>query len=479
MKQLILFVALLCLVGCTSKNATLTITTIGVKDSLLFVRNPIERFPLEVTDTLIIKEGGEYTIQVPVKDLSMMSLRNGQTYTALILEPSGNYKVTIDYSQKPVVTVNDSAQLVYNRIFADKNIYKYEFVNNFSVYPLDTVASRMLSNFEELIANDKAQFEKIEMSADKRAFIEKDIELYWITSLSKVLRANYFNMLRESKPMYEGYTDLWGMLYEKYPISKDLIPSSWLLSYMSIQINFQKMPFKDIDQKKSIEKHLQDKYDDIYTFIKDKEIQKAIVAQALFSDCLNNGTNDMAILSHIEKYSKAYPGNPYLKSLEPFMKEIAVFNQRIKGDFSADVHFVEGSDSITTFSEVLNRFKGKPLFIDFWFTTCSPCREQFKYSEPLKKFLKENGVEMLYISVDRKEKDWHNSIKYFNLEGNHVRATQKLHEDLYNKYKIGLFPHFMIVRADGSIAVHRAKQPSEGEALYQQIREALANTPGQ
>lgn len=81
---------------------------------------------------------------------------------------------------------------------------------------------------------------------------------------------------------------------------------------------------------------------------------------------------------------------------------------------------------------------------------------------------------MLYISIDRKEIDWHNSIKYFNLEGNHVRANQLLHDDLYKKYKIGLFPHFMIVDANGEIAVHRAKQPSEGEALYKQIGEALS-----
>lgn len=474
MKQLILFIALFLLVGCTSKNATVTITTIGAKDSLLFVRKPINRFPLEVTDTLIIKDGSKHTIQIPVNALSSMSLRNGRNYKTLLLEPSGNYEVIFDYTQNPVVSVNDSAQSVYNRVFADKNIYKYEFVNNFTEYPLDTVASRMLSNFEELIAKDKAQFKYVEMSTDKRTFIEKNIELYWITSLSKVLRANYFNTLRESKPMYEGYCDLWGTIYEKYPVSNKLIPSEWLLPYTEVQINFQKMSFKDVNKPKSIEEALQNKYNDIYTFVKDKEILQTILSQALFSDCLNNGTYNMAILSHIEKYSDEYPGNPYLKSFEPFVAEVKTFNQLIKGDFSANVHFVEGCDSITTFSEVLNRFKGKPLFIDFWFTTCSPCREQFKYAEPLKTFLKEKGVEMLYISIDRKEIDWHNSIKYFNLEGNHVRANQLLHDDLYKKYKIGLFPHFMIVDANGEIAVHRAKQPSEGEALYKQIGEALS-----
>lgn len=471
MKKLLLATTLLSLFSCALKPAKVTISTIGAKDSTVYLSRPIENFPLGVTDTLLALQ--PVTVEVSIEEISTLNLRNDRQHTSLIIEPGKEYTVTFDYSAKPLVVVNDSAQMMLNKLFADHNFYKYEFVENFTVAPLDTVASVMVKNFEQLIAKDKAQFDGIDMSAAKRAFIEQHIELFWITSLTKVFKANYLNSELQGKAMYEGYAEMWANTCEKYPFTKQMTPSYMLSSFADIMMTQKISLDNDAFKPKTQQEYWQMKYDNFYKHIPNAQIRKSVLANSLYLECINNNTKEEWIIPHIEKFNLEYPGNPYISLFDRFITTIRDFQQRVKGDFSAEVKFVADGDSIKSFDKVIKTFKGKPVFVDFWFSTCSPCQEQFGYSAPLKKFLKENGIEMLYFSIDRNEKDWHNTIKYFNLEGTHIRANQELHQDIDTNFGVNLYPHFMIIDAKGQVVVNRAKEPSEGSELFNQIKEAL------
>lgn len=471
MKKLLLAACLLTLFSCTLKPAKVTISAIGAEDSTIYLSRPIENFPLGITDTLLALQ--PVTVEVSVEELSTLNLQNGRQYTSLIIEPGKEYAVTFDYSAEPVVVVSDSAQMILNRLFADKKFYKYEFVEDFTVAPLDTVASVMVDNFEQLIAKDKAQLDGIDMSASKRAFIEQHIELFWITSLTKVFRANYLNSERPGDAMYDGYAEMWANIYEKYPFTKQMMPSHMLSSYADIMMTQRASLDKNRVKPKTQQEYWQMKYDNFYKQVADAQIRKAILTYSLYFECINNDTNEEGIIPHIEKFNSEYPGNPYSSVFDGFIMTIRDFQQRVKGDFSAGVKFVADGDSIKSFDKVIATFKGKPVFVDFWFSTCGPCRKQFEHNAPLKKFLKENGIEMLYFSIDRNEKDWHNTIKYFNLEGTHIRANEELNQDIYKNLGVQFYPHFTIIDAEGQVVVNRTKEPSEGSELFNQIKEAL------
>ena len=118
-------------------------------------------------------------------------------------------------------------------------------------------------------------------------------------------------------------------------------------------------------------------------------------------------------------------------------------------------------------SKLLSLFKGKKLYIDIWATWCSPCKEEFRHNKELKKLLKEKGIEILYISVDKDyyEQKWKENIKYFGLDGNHIRITNKsLKEDLLKIYK-GSIPHYAIIDETGKIENLNAPRPSSIEEL--------------
>lgn len=469
MKILTIAALTLCIIGCISRPVAITISTVGATDSLVYLSRPVENFPLGVTDTIVVVQ--PVTVEISVSELSTVYLKNGEQFTMLIIEPGKEYKVEFN-SFKPAIIINDSAQMILNRIFADKSFYKYEFVSNFTVAPLDTVATRMLVNFEELMAHDKAQFNAVEMSSGKHAFINKHIELFWMASLSKVLRANFLNSMRNGTQMYDGYEELWAKIYERYPLTEQMTPSDLLDSYADLLAIQKLVASKEYSMPKTYDEYLQEKYDGLYKNITNAKIRKTILAASLYLECLNNKRFEEAIIPHVEKFNKEYPGNAYKTGFDKFINNIKVFQQQIKANFSPEMKFVADGDSIRTFDKVIVQFRGKPVFVDFWFSTCRPCCEQFGYNAPLKKFLKENGIEMLYVSIDSREIDWHNAIKHYNLEGYHVRTRRELHQDI-EKMGVVMFPRYMVIDANGEIVMHEAKWPNEGEALFTQIKEAL------
>jgi thiol-disulfide isomerase/thioredoxin len=216
-------------------------------------------------------------------------------------------------------------------------------------------------------------------------------------------------------------------------------------------------------------------YDQVFKYVEDPKVREAVLAAMLINDGVNNKTREEALIAPIEKFVADYPASPFVGIVSSFADEIREYLATIAANDSADIRFVENYDRIETLEKVLERFRGKPLFIDFWFATCGPCHEQFKQSGPLKAFLKESGIEALYISVDpaELEKEWRDAIKFYDLAGWHVRTGKALRTDVVENCGINMFPTYMLVDADGNIVIEDAQRPSDGEALFTQIRETL------
>lgn len=83
---------------------------------------------------------------------------------------------------------------------------------------------------------------------------------------------------------------------------------------------------------------------------------------------------------------------------------------------------------------------------------------------------------MLYISIDRDQDSiqWKNMIKFYNLEGFHVRANKKLDTELRKIFDRGgsiSIPWYILMDSDGKILKKHASRPSQLEQLVNEINE--------
>ena len=126
-KLLLLFITATTIMSYGAEKTSIEISLRKTQDSVIFVAPPIEGITLGFTDTLYVTEGKKATLQLEINDLSSVYLRHGKTFCNVIVEPGKNYSVCFDYEAEPIIQISDPVQMLRNKVFQEKNFYKYEF----------------------------------------------------------------------------------------------------------------------------------------------------------------------------------------------------------------------------------------------------------------------------------------------------------------------------------------------------------------
>ncbi|UYQ94491.1 redoxin family protein [Chitinophaga horti] len=218
------------------------------------------------------------------------------------------------------------------------------------------------------------------------------------------------------------------------------------------------------------EPEYQRQYDIVSRF---RDPEREFQTANLLSFAMLQGSRDKQLLGWYETFNDMYPNNPYAARLAPGVAAVRDYQDKIAQDFKPGQKFLEDAASVNTIAELGARFKGKTIYLDLWASWCGPCKAEFAYTGDVKKFLAEKGGTTLYLSIDNEgaEKKWKEAIKYYNLEGYHLRASEKLSEDIRRQFgKNGSLsiPRYAIIK-DGELVVNDAKRPSAGKALIDQL----------
>ena len=172
-----------------------------------------------------------------------------------------------------------------------------------------------------------------------------------------------------------------------------------------------------------------------------------------------------------------YSRSRYIQSLADGIDKVKTFDVLAKKELTPEQRLIPNYDSIVSIEELLSKFKDKVIYIDLWATWCGPCKEQFAFKKEIDPIFKSKGVEVLYISLDRgnEKQKWVNMIKYYNLEGYHVLASEKLANDIYKTFgqHMSLMIPYYVICKDGKVMLKDAKRPQDKGALIKQIESVL------
>lgn len=185
-----------------------------------------------------------------------------------------------------------------------------------------------------------------------------------------------------------------------------------------------------------------------------------------------------------EKFKEKFPKSTYLKKLkiinddEKLNPNVPLYSFGTYSNESKKIIYTASNQYEDLGQLIKEKFNGKFVFVDLWASYCAPCKIEFTYSNNLHKFLKDNNVEMLYVSVDNASQiqKWEKDIYGYELKGNHYFASNtllsSLKKDLNEKNDIYI-PRYLLFNSKGELISKNTKKPSEEENLYSEIRKYI------
>ncbi|WP_062054915.1 TlpA disulfide reductase family protein [Aquimarina longa] len=117
----------------------------------------------------------------------------------------------------------------------------------------------------------------------------------------------------------------------------------------------------------------------------------------------------------------------------------------------------------------LKESMGKITIIDFWASWCRPCRMENPNVVRLYNKYHDKGLNIIGVSLDKKQEAWTKAINDDNLNWNHVSNLQFWQEPIARKYGVRSIPATFILDEKGNVIAKNLR----GAALENKISELL------
>lgn len=400
----------------------------------------------------------------------------------IIVEPADDYRISIDTDKESgsikVFGPNEAGQNLYNTLpnpafvqLEARKFLKEDSIDSIKS-KISALKSRDISMFKELLAKGE-----ISESFFKLIYVDKNCYYAALTATIPLL-----NLYKTNPDQLEKFPlelkRLWEDVYADYPLRRaDLMHSPWWYEYAKTYVNYREFfsdsfkiqNLKDFHRQGLIHTH---NIEESKKYLTGDELEYYNAAYIFIESFQKKFEKEF--IKIFEGFKTDFPESKYKKYLEPMITPIVEFHKKANVNFEDNIKFIDNYQKMGSLKEVLSSLKGKKLYVDVWATSCGPCKAEFENKEVLNKLLKSKELEILYISVDKDENEssWKNMIKFYKLEGYHIRASKQLYADLrriFNQNGSITIPWYILIDENGTIVKKYAKRPSQIQELKNEI----------
>lgn len=485
--------------SCKKEPAYITINghiTTNKKIDFVTYTNPINGSCFwGFSDTTQIDTSGCFQIKLKLEQSAIVQLKTDLWNNFyLIIEPNQTvYEVDID------LTVRNNKLQVNS-----SNSEGQKIINNFETYP--PTSSSVLKQYDSDTISPQDILIKINRAKEKELnplseLLENNIISQQFYNTAQIDRDCYYNLLWQNL-MFIKYRNAFASsdnakLSQLRPIIESISNDKKANSPQNLNATFlvkqletscRMSILRDLDYNiDSMMSSMRFAHDngEIYTktitqasSIFNKDILEYFEASYLYYRAYQKDYEKELIVL-FDNFKEQFPNSPYLKYVETVISPISQYHEKLDKDFSSHMKFIDNAEKLNTLNDVIAALKGKRIFIDVWATTCGPCKEEFSYSKSLDSMLQRYNVETLFISMDkdRRESQWKNMIKYYDLNGLHMRANTSLNKDLAKLFGredgAMIIPWYILINEKGKIIKLHASRPSQQQKLEHELKALL------
>lgn len=145
--------------------------------------------------------------------------------------------------------------------------------------------------------------------------------------------------------------------------------------------------------------------------------------------------------------------------------------------YNANSHIIDSiacdKNSDAFYQQIMKKFEGKVVYIDFWADWCSPCRAEFEPAAKLKKEFEGKDIVFLNFGLGCRKNLWSEMIRVKQITGFHYWLNKDQGKILGQKFGITGIPHFVLIDKNGNIADSNAPSPSSNQEIREKLVELL------
>lgn len=170
----------------------------------------------------------------------------------------------------------------------------------------------------------------------------------------------------------------------------------------------------------------------------------------------------------------------YLNKFKNQYQDTAMYNHlidkyNIKFSIDNDLKLINTEGESTSLEALVASKQDKVIYVDFWASWCAPCIKEMPYSKEIQTEFDSDQLIYVYLSADRKDLPWENSMKRHELNtGLHFRIDNAGYTTKMEELNIPALPHYMIYH-NGQLVNKDAPRPSEKDKLIAEFNRYLGD----